>query len=156
MEIKFQLWIEQNGEIVLDERLRELLKAIDELHSLHAATKRYKMSYRHAWGKLRKAEKKIGFKLLESFVRGRGMRLTPEAKSLLETFDHVQRSMTPLFIDESNRHFSQESNHGRHEESAHGGSMYSPQRRAAVIGSSRDAGFHSGELRMFAEASKAK
>lgn len=156
MEIKFQFWIEQNGEIVLDQRLRELLKAIDELHSLYAATKRYKMSYRHAWGKLRKAEDKIGFKLLESFVRGRGMRLTPEAKTLLETFDHVQQSVTPLFLHESNRYFSRENNHSWQEAAAHGGPTSPPQRRTAVIGSSRDTGFHSGELRMFAEASKAK
>lgn len=137
MEIKFQFWLEQNGGVVLDQRCGELLKAMDELHSLFAATKRHKMSYRSAWGKLRSAEKKLGFNLLMSSGHGRGMRLTPEGKVLLNKFDKLQRDMTALFLSGADRHFSAECAVAPRDDSRREGSKYESQRKAAVLRSLR-------------------
>ncbi len=48
MEIKFKVWYEKDGEVLFGSGRRELLNAVDQYNSLHAAAKHMKMSYRAA------------------------------------------------------------------------------------------------------------
>jgi molybdate transport system regulatory protein len=98
MEIKYQFWFENNGEVVLSKTCEDLLRGIDELHSLYALTKLLKKSYRGAWGKIRTSEKLLGFRLVESKEPGRRLYLTEEARAVLEIIDELEQN-TEAFIN---------------------------------------------------------
>jgi len=98
MEIKYQFWLENNGEVVLSKTCEDLLRGIDELHSLYAVTKLLNKSYRGAWGKIRTSEKLLGFRLLESRGPGKSLYLTEEAKAVLEIIDTLEEN-TKAFIN---------------------------------------------------------
>lgn len=81
------------------------MHAIDDLHSLYAAAKKLKMSYRAAWGRLKASEDRLGVKLTCSDGQGKGLHLTPEAKELLEKFDKLEHDVDS-FLNGYGREFS--------------------------------------------------
>jgi molybdate transport system regulatory protein len=102
MEIKHKIWLEQNGKVIFGQGRDELLKAIDECHSLHAAAKKLHMSYRAAWGRLKASESRLGIKLVEINSPGLGMHLTDTAKALVNKFDELE-SKTCAFLKRANK-----------------------------------------------------
>ncbi|MEE9200488.1 MAG: LysR family transcriptional regulator [Candidatus Brocadiales bacterium] len=89
----FKVWLEKEGEVVFAEGRKLLLEAVDELGSLNAAAKKLGMSYRAAWGKIKATEKRLGVKLLESNVGGRGgggARLTRDAREILRRYNRYK------------------------------------------------------------------
>ena len=54
MEIKAKFWIENRGEVVLGGGKTALLMAVDRLGSIQRAADEFGMSYRHAWGVIKK------------------------------------------------------------------------------------------------------
>ena len=152
MNIRFQFWIERNGEIVLDKRLAELLKAANEFQSLSAATRKYRMSYRQAWGKLRAAEGRLGFKLLDCPNPGKGMCLTPNAIRLLEKYDILQHNMVTLFREESNKIFYEKGEEDKPEKLKKADSVATENHRVTIVGSSKNKIFRSREIRSYAAA----
>ena len=85
--VHLQLWLEgENGEGFGRGRV-ELLKLVVELGSLSKAAKQLGMSYRGAWGKLKKAERIVGASLVEAAgTKREGYVLTPEGKELVRRF----------------------------------------------------------------------
>ena len=68
----------------------ELLRRVDELHSLRAAAQSMEMAYSKAWTITRNAEEELGFRLLVSSTGGRhggGATLTEDARRLLDAYD---------------------------------------------------------------------
>lgn len=68
----------------------QLLKLVDELHSLRAAALSMSMAYSKAWTVIRNAEEGLGFKLLSSTAGGRhggGAELTDEARQMIAAYD---------------------------------------------------------------------
>ena len=68
----------------------QLLKRVDELHSLRAAAMSLSMAYSKAWMVIRNAENGLGFHLLLSNTGGRnggGAALTDEARLMLAAYD---------------------------------------------------------------------
>jgi len=98
MEIKFKVWYEKDGEVLFGGGRRELLAAVDKYHSLTAAAKHMKMSYRAAWGRLRASEERLGKKLVESHPPNRALQLTKEARSLMSRFDKLEQEMRDLVL----------------------------------------------------------
>ncbi|WP_245589031.1 winged helix-turn-helix domain-containing protein [Desulfatirhabdium butyrativorans] len=71
-----------------------MLEAIERNGSIQAAAKELKMSYRALWGRITATEKRMGRQLLTRNVGGSsggGSRLTPFAKTLLESFREIHR-----------------------------------------------------------------
>jgi hypothetical protein len=66
VKIKHKIWLERDGKVVFGKGREELLKAIEECHSLNAAAKKLQMSYRAAWARLKASEDRAGIKLVES------------------------------------------------------------------------------------------
>ena len=99
MEIRHKIWLERNDKTIFGRGREELLRSIDELHSLYAAAKKLKMSYRAAWGRLKASEARLGLKLTCSDGQGRGMHLTPEARELLEKFDRLEHDVESFLDD---------------------------------------------------------
>lgn len=106
MEVRYKIWLEENGDQVFGEGLFLLLARTQQTGSLHRAALDMNMSYRYAWGKIKKAEKRLGRKLLTTQTGGEGgggARLTPLAEDLVNRYrafnKEVQASILRLFAD---------------------------------------------------------
>jgi molybdate transport repressor ModE-like protein len=53
------------------------------------------MSYRHAWGAIRKIEQRAGFKILETRLGGKdgGAQLTPKGKEFIRKVDSLLKDL---------------------------------------------------------------
>ena len=96
MEIKYKIWIEKNGKVVFGKGRDNILKAIDEQHSLNAAAKKLGMSYRAAWGRLKASEERMGMKLVEIGEGEKSMQLTKQARAIIDRFDKLEIDVEKL------------------------------------------------------------
>ncbi len=101
MDIRHKIWLEKDGKVIFGSGRYELFKAIDESHSLNAAAKKLKMSYRAAWGRVKASEERMGTKLVER-TQGKGMYLTAEAVALLRQFNLLEQK-TGAFLEETSQ-----------------------------------------------------
>jgi len=88
--IDYKVWLASpDGEGIIGDGRLELLKAIDKLGSIRAAADELKISYRKAWGNLKKAESLLNFPLVEKTRGGKeGGKtvLTKETKILIDAY----------------------------------------------------------------------
>jgi molybdate transport system regulatory protein len=99
MEIRSKFWIENRGEVVLGSGKAALLLAVDRLGSIQRAADEFGMSYRHAWGVIRKMEQRAGFKIVETKLGGRkggGARLTPKGRGFVEKTDSLLKDLQAI------------------------------------------------------------
>jgi molybdate transport system regulatory protein len=99
MEVRFKVWLENKGEVVLSNGKFGILKKIDQSGSIQKAAEEFGMSYRHAWGMVQKIEKRSGLKLLETQVGGReggGAKLTPDGKTFLAQYEAFSKGLGEL------------------------------------------------------------
>jgi molybdate transport system regulatory protein len=109
MDVKFKVWVENKGEVVLSNGKFNILKTIDQLGSIHKAAEQYGMSYRHAWGMVQKVEKRSGLKLLETQIGGReggGAKVTPEGKTFLAQYEAFSKGLDELIQKKFKKAFS--------------------------------------------------
>ncbi len=74
----------------------ELLRRVDEHHSLRAAAQSMEMAYSKAWAITKAAEEGLGFKLLTSTTGGKGgggAMLTDEARKMLEAYERCYEKL---------------------------------------------------------------
>jgi molybdate transport system regulatory protein len=86
-EIRLNVWLETTDGLLFGVGRAELLDKIEECGSLRKAAEEMCMSYRAAWGKIKKTEEILGFKLIEK-ERGNktGYRLTEAARTLKKSY----------------------------------------------------------------------
>jgi molybdate transport system regulatory protein len=99
MEIKAKFWIENKGEVVLGGGKMALLLAVDQFGSIQRAADEFGMSYRHAWGAIRRIEQRAGFKIVDTKLGGReggGARLTPKGKIFVERVDFLLNDLRKI------------------------------------------------------------
>ncbi|PKM43560.1 MAG: molybdenum-binding protein [Firmicutes bacterium HGW-Firmicutes-8] len=90
MDYRFKVWLEQDGQPVLGDGLLNLLTLVRRHGSIRGAAGEMKMSYRQAWGNIKKAENRLGIKLLIKQIGGEsggGAHLTPEAEQLIRKYE---------------------------------------------------------------------
>ncbi|WP_435138704.1 winged helix-turn-helix domain-containing protein [Formosa sp. A9] len=90
MEIKSRIWIEKDGKPFIGFGKIQLLKMVDEEHSISAAAKRLNMSYKKAWNLLNDMELLAEQPLLVKYIGGKSggsTTLTAYGKALIKTFD---------------------------------------------------------------------
>jgi molybdate transport system regulatory protein len=95
MRIGYKVWLDNDGKAFGDGPY-ELLKQVDETHSLHRAAKEMGMAYSKAWRLIGAMEKRLGFLLIERQVggpSGGGSRVTPQAKRLMKRYKHFRRDV---------------------------------------------------------------
>lgn len=83
-------------EKIYGEGINKLLHFIDSEKSAQAACKKMGMSYAKGWKIVRRLEKELGIKILESKIGGAkgGISvLTKEAKDLIKRFDAMQKDI---------------------------------------------------------------
>lgn len=96
MEIKHKIWIEKNGKVIFGKGRDDILKAVAEQHSLNAAAKKLEMSYRAAWGRLKASEERLGIKLVDINTKEKTMRLTEQAKAMINLFEKLEKDVEEL------------------------------------------------------------
>jgi molybdate transport system regulatory protein len=111
MRAQFNLWLEQDGKVVLSYWRMRLLKAIEGSGSITAAAEEMGVAYRRAWEKLQEMEEGLGLQLVETEVGGvggGGATLTPEAHDLLQRFEQFAAGMDDEIQARYKRAFDQE------------------------------------------------
>jgi len=95
MEIKVKFWIENKGEVVLGGGKTAFLLAVDHFGSIQRAAEEFGMSYRHAWGAIKKIEQRAGFRIMDTKIGGRngGAKLTPKGKALVKAMDALFKDL---------------------------------------------------------------
>jgi len=95
--LNYKLWLSSvTGEGIIEEDRYTLLQIIKEKGSLKAAADEMKISYRKAWGDLKKAESLLGYDLI---IRQRGGKsggqshLSEKAIKLLEAYNVLHTRM---------------------------------------------------------------
>ncbi len=99
MQVRYKFWFESSHGYVFGKGAYQLLKAIDEGGSISKAAESLSMSYRHAWGIIKEAERNMGKKLVISIRGGRsggetkltkyGQHLVSEYEKYQELFEYV-------------------------------------------------------------------
>lgn len=107
MEIKSKFWIENKGEVVVGSGKATLLLAVSRLGSIQRAAGEFGMSYRHAWGAIKKMEQRAGFKIVETKMGGkdRGAQLTPKGETFVKATDALFRDLQTIVEKRFQRKF---------------------------------------------------
>jgi molybdate transport system regulatory protein len=112
VEIKAKFWIENRGEVVLGGGKTALLLAVERLGSIQRAADEFGMSYRHAWGAIKRIEQRAGFRIVDTKLGGKeaGARLTAKGKTLVKATDSLLKDLQTIvkkrFQKEFQAHFS--------------------------------------------------
>ncbi|MFW9787050.1 MAG: winged helix-turn-helix domain-containing protein [Candidatus Thorarchaeota archaeon] len=89
----YKLWFESNGEYIFGPGAYAILKSVHEEGTITQGAKKLKMSYRYAWGVIKKIEKKLGVILVETFKGGTegggGARVTDDGLKLMEMYARI-------------------------------------------------------------------
>jgi len=102
MQIRLKVWLEIDGEYIFGDGRSELLRLVGQLGSISKAAATLKMSYRHAWGQIRKLEDRLGEKLVYTRTGGKGggqAYLTEAAEKLLLKYAKFRNGID-LFVQE--------------------------------------------------------
>lgn len=84
--VKVHLWFEKDKAVYFGHGRYELLLLIDELGSLKLASEKMGISYRGAWGKIKKTEEVIGKSLIYKDNNKEGYKLTEFGKAFVNEF----------------------------------------------------------------------
>jgi molybdate transport system regulatory protein len=106
---RFRLWLSSaEAEGVFGDGKWRLLAAIEREESLAAAAASLRMSYRKAWGDLKKAEKCLGVRLIEKHRGGTGggaSRLTKAGRAWLQAYSRLRADVETAVDKAYARHF---------------------------------------------------
>ncbi|HQI71272.1 MAG TPA: LysR family transcriptional regulator [Bacteroidales bacterium] len=90
IRINYKIWMAgETGDAIIDDDKWQMLIAIRQLGSLKAAADQQKISYRKAWGDIRRMEAILGFQLVEKHRGGKSggvTILTDEGLRLTEAY----------------------------------------------------------------------
>lgn len=93
----FKVWMETEDGYVFGPGVYSLLKKVMEVGTLKESSTQLGMSYRYAWGLIRKAEEKLGEPLLSAHKGGKsgggGAELTERGKKFLFEFQNLREQM---------------------------------------------------------------
>lgn len=93
----FKVWMETDDGYVFGPGVYSLLKKVMEVGTIKEASTDLGMSYRYAWGLIRKAEEKLGEPLLVAHKGGKsgggGAELSERGKSFLVEFESLREQL---------------------------------------------------------------
>jgi molybdate transport system regulatory protein len=110
VKVAYKVWLDNHGK-AFGEGPYELLKRVDEIHSLHRAAKEMGMAYSKAWRLIGTMENKLGFLLIERKVgglSGGGSRVTSQGKELMKRYRHFQKDVNTSLEKIYRTHFEKE------------------------------------------------
>ncbi len=105
---RVKVWLEIDGEYIFGFGLSEILKAVGTAGSIKGGADVLQKSYRHIWGRIKKAEQALGYQLVETRVGGKGTSrssLTDFAEQLIHDFDALRTRTQKVVADEFSERF---------------------------------------------------
>ena len=103
---RLKVWLERNGEYAFGHGLCQILEFVGQTGSIKHAASELGKSYRYVWGRIKKAEGTLGFRLVETQVGGKDVQrseLTPEARRLVDEFASARKRLLRLLDQEFGR-----------------------------------------------------
>ncbi len=97
--IRIHVWIESDRGMILGPGRAKLIENIEKYGSLQNAAKKMGISYRAAWGRIKKTEEVLGHRLLEK-TQG-GYQLSDVGKELHEKYISWYRKIEDYALKES-------------------------------------------------------
>ncbi|MFW9960141.1 MAG: winged helix-turn-helix domain-containing protein [Candidatus Thorarchaeota archaeon] len=92
----YKLWFETDGEYIFGPGACAILTAVLEEGTLTKGAERLGMSYRYAWGVIRKIERKLGTRLIETYkggkVGGGGARVTEQGLKFIKAYSELHEA----------------------------------------------------------------
>ncbi|MGY5872700.1 MAG: LysR family transcriptional regulator [Candidatus Thorarchaeota archaeon] len=93
LKSNYKLWFERDGEYIFGPGACAILQAVHEEGTITKGAQKLGMSYRYAWGVIKKIEKKLGIQIVETYkggtVGGGGARVTDYGLKLIEAFSRL-------------------------------------------------------------------
>ncbi|WP_422927355.1 winged helix-turn-helix domain-containing protein [Singulisphaera sp. PoT] len=102
---RVKVWFEAEGGFSFGFGLIAILQAVERVGSIKLAAGELGQSYRHIWGRVKKAEEALGTSLVETHVGGQGSQrseLTEYARRLITDFLAIRGRM----VDAMEREFA--------------------------------------------------
>ncbi len=93
-EVKVHVWFERDNGVYFGHGRYELLLLISELGSLKLAAEKMGISYRGAWGKIKKTEEVIGQPLIYKDNNKEGYKLTEFGRDFVTEFSSYYDDVT--------------------------------------------------------------
>ena len=94
----YKLWLEHKGEYIFGPGAFAILNSIHKTGSITKGAETLGMSYRYAWGVIRKIEHKLGVRLVETFkggsTGGGGAKITESGLKIMETYDRINTAFS--------------------------------------------------------------
>lgn len=109
LQPRIKVWIEVGGRPAFGDGKLRWLERIEETGSLRAAAQALAMSYRGLWGRLRGAEERLGFRLIQRRTGGAGgggVRLTDEGRALVDLYRRFRDGLDELVAERFRAHLS--------------------------------------------------
>lgn len=107
MKIKSKIWIESEEGVLISEGRVQLLKLIEETGSLNKAAKAMNISYQKAWKLVDESNKAAPNPLIATQIggsKGGGTVLTPYGKSLIASFENINRACWDFLDEQLKKH----------------------------------------------------
>jgi molybdate transport system regulatory protein len=103
MKVKSRIWIEVDGTPFLGNGRIQLLKAVNQTHSMSSAAKSLNMSYKKAWRMLNEINASAKEPVLDKKIGGKdggGTHLTPYGEELILRFENLNAACITFLEDE--------------------------------------------------------
>ncbi len=103
MKICWNIWLEEEENVVLSLWRVALLTAIADTGSINQAAAQMEVPYRVAWQKIQEMETLLGEKLVTTTTGGSGgggSQLTPTAQTYVAQFEQLQQQIEPFLQEQ--------------------------------------------------------
>jgi molybdate transport repressor ModE-like protein len=107
--LNYQFWLNtKTGEEILGKDILKILNDIEKEGSIQAAAEKNAVSYRKAWGDLKKAEEILKFSIIEKKRGGKDggtTILTDDGKRMLKAFEDLEKEFDQAIYDAAKKFF---------------------------------------------------
>ena len=102
----WKLWLERDGDYIFGPGAYAILQSIRDAGTISGGARKLGMSYRYAWGVIKKIEKKLGITLVETFKGGTegggGARVTEDGLKLMKMYANINNAFNNV-LESSDR-----------------------------------------------------
>lgn len=109
--LDYKFWLQtKDGENVIGQGTHELIRQIKEEGSIQKAAEKTGISYRKAWGNIKKAEQLLGFSLVDKQRGGVGggkTSISEEGEKLLSAFDELKTEFDKAIYSIAKKFFNE-------------------------------------------------
>lgn len=96
----YKLWFESDGEYIFGPGACAILQAVHEAGTITKGALQLGMSYRYAWGVIKKIEKKLGVPLVETYkggtIGGGGAKVTEFGLQLISVYTKLNNEFNEV------------------------------------------------------------